>query len=90
MKDLAGRINVHLEAHEADEEWNRQEWTDRQGRTSKLSKLWNAGAHARGRWVYVTYVSYQGRFNLSREQAERYLAWLDEGNRGQHFMAFHE
>lgn len=90
MKELAKRINAHLKAHEADDDWNKYEYVDRKGRLSRLSKLYSANATAAGRWVYVVYVSYQGRSHLSRDEAERYLAWLDEGNRGQHFQALRE
>lgn len=48
-----------------------------------LHKFYCAGAHAGGRWVYVTNLSFQGHHaTLLREDAEKYLAWLDAGNNG--------
>ena len=41
------------------------------------NKLHGARAYASGRWVYVIYVSYQGRSHLTKTDAEAYLRWLD-------------
>lgn len=52
-----------------------------------LTRYWNAGSSASGRWVYVRYIAYQGSSNLSRDEAMRYLEWLDAGNVGRHYAA---
>jgi hypothetical protein len=49
---------------------------------------YNAFAQAGGRFVYVTYITYQGSRHLTRDEAVRYLAWLDAGNVGHHHEAF--
>lgn len=44
-----------------------------------------ANAFVSGRYVSVMYISFQGPNQLTREEAEAYLAWLDAGNVGTHF-----
>lgn len=83
--EIAERINVHLKTAEADREWNEY---DHRGMI--LSKLYHAHASAgkskTAKYVHVVYVSYQGRTRLSKADAESFLAWLDEGNRGTHYQ----
>jgi hypothetical protein len=69
MKELAAKIDAYLKRFEAE----------------KKMKLYMAGAVQSGRFVYVRYVSYQGVGHLSREQAEKYLAFLEQGGIGQHY-----
>lgn len=47
----------------------------------------NASAYATGRFVYITYISYQRASHLTKEQAVRYLKLLDAGYVGRHFEA---
>lgn len=88
--EIAERIKAHLKAAEADEGWNWYERETRDGSLERTSRFYNARCWRGGRWILVVYVSYQGRTPLTREEAERYLAWLDAGNRGRHFEAFRE
>ena len=47
-------------------------------------------AYASGGWVIISYVRYHPRTSLRKQDAERYLAWLDAGNTGRHFEAFRD
>ena len=85
MKEIASRINAHLKRFEADPKINAAKSCG--GSASRLHPYWHAGSCAYGRFVYVTYVSYQGQSNLTKTQAENYLAWLDAGNVGTHYGA---
>jgi hypothetical protein len=82
-EELAARIYAHLVAAEADADWNSYESSS----GMNLSHLFGARAWStkRGKYVYVTYVAYQGNNRLSRGDALAYLEWLDAGNRGRHF-----
>ena len=83
MSEIGVRINAHLNRFEADPVINALH----EVRGSRLSPYWHVGAAQSGRFVYVTYVSYQGQTHLTKEQAEKYLAWLDAGNVGRHYEA---
>lgn len=81
LAEIAALIHQHLKRIEA---------------TPKLSKpkpkrhlhpYWLSSAHASGRFVYVTYVHYQGASHLTRDEAIIYLAWLDKGYVGKHWEA---
>jgi hypothetical protein len=50
---------------------------------------WNASAVASGRFVYISCVSYQGSTHLTKDQAEKYLDWLRQGNVGAHWKALY-
>ena len=94
MKEIAERINAHLKRFEADPEIN-TEITYHSNRTGKQEsaghRFYYAGAYYhRGPKVSVTYISYQGHSNLSKDEALRYLEWLDAGNVGRHYEAFEE
>lgn len=82
LRQIADRINVHLKAMEGNPEVNRREESH-----SRLLPYWYSGAHAAGRYVGVTYVSFQGTSHLSKSEASIYLAWLDSGRRGKHWEA---
>ena len=79
LADIASEIDKHLKRFEADPQINK---TDKYG-----SRFFWARSGASGRYVYVTYVSYQGDTHLSREEAEKYLEKLNEGFIGRHFEA---
>lgn len=85
LAELGELIDAHLKRFEAADEKKHPKDSDRR-------HFWQAGAHAAkgARFVYVRYISYQGSSHLTREQATRYLAWLDAGNVGRHFEAFRE
>ncbi len=72
LKDIAHCIAVHLESME---------------RKCKLAgrdlpQYYFANAWRAGNKVGIRYISYQGISLLSKEQAVKYLKWLDEGNEG--------
>lgn len=79
MKQIAGRIDAHLRRIEADPKLNKRLWP---GKDFRL--LFMSGCCAGGSRISVCYVSYQGRSSLTRDEATRYLAWLDAGNVGRH------
>lgn len=79
LTEIAQRINAHLKRFEADPFVNAP---DARG----LRHYYNAGARRGGKWVMVRYISYHGWSNLSREQAADYLAALDAGFVGTHYV----
>lgn len=83
MKEIGKRIDKHLRRFEADPKIN----IDRSPEKTGLRDYYKAGAHGEGRWVWVTYVAYQGNRTLSKADALKYLAWLDAGNVGRHYKA---
>lgn len=84
-KEIAARINEYLRRFENDPEISNYE---HDGRT--LKRYFNSWANSAGRWVNVTYISYQGRVSLTKNEALRYLKWLDAGNVGRHYEALRE
>jgi len=82
LEALAARINTHLTRLEADAAWNVRPGGGR--------RLYLAHARRAGNRIAVTYVSYQGRSTITRDEAERYLAKLDGGFKGRHFEALRE
>lgn len=80
LQEIAAQIDAHLTRFERDPKTNP---VDPKYHTMPF---YCASAHAppRARTVAVVYVAYQGDRKLDREQAERYLAWLDAGNVGTH------
>lgn len=86
LREIAARISAHLKRFEADKTINAVD----PSRKMAIPPYHQAGAVASGRWVYVRYVSFQGNANLSRSDAERYLAWLDAGNVGTHYACWRD
>lgn len=82
LTEIAKRINGHLTRFEADPKINVR------NATYQTQPYYHAGAYRAGAYVQVWYVSYQGKTNLKRDEAVRYLAWLDAGNVGSHYTAF--
>jgi hypothetical protein len=78
LTEIARRIDAYLKRFEADPAINIL--TCRR----YIHPYWKAGAYQTGRYVGIKYVSFQGAFNLTREEAEKYLDWLDAGNIGRH------
>ncbi len=88
VKDIAARINAHLQRFEADPEVNRYQCpTPEQTEGSALRPYYHARAWALGGYVRVTYISYQGSSSLTKANAGKYLAWLDAGHEGRHYEA---
>lgn len=87
LSEIAYKITGHLHRFQADPKINVSR--SHRGHSGTVP-YWNAGAHAAGRYVAVTYVSYQGTSHLTKSEAERYLAWLEAGNVGTHYVAFAE
>ena len=81
LTEIAARIDAHLKRFESSLKIN----PPAEGYGSEL--YYDARAYVGGRWVYVSYVSYQDNSNLSKADAERYLAWMDAGNIGRHWEA---
>ncbi len=79
LPEIAARINAHLKRLEGDKEYNVPK------SAKGISPLFMAGCAAGRGWVYITYVSFQGTVRVRRPVAEAYLAWLDAGNKGQHY-----
>lgn len=80
LTEIAERINAHLKRFEADPDINH-----RDGRPGGLQPYYKANARRTGRFVRVTYVSFQGHPTLTRDEALAYLAWLDAGHVGRHW-----
>lgn len=83
LAQLADRIHAHLKRLESDDTVN-------VSRDGKRKLFWCSGARASGNRVFCTYVSYQGKTSLTRDEATRYLAKLDAGVVGRHFEALRE
>ncbi len=79
LEAVANQINAHLKRFASDPEINRVTKYD-------TTPYYFPMAVRSGRYVTVRYVSYHGNSALTREEAERYLAWLDAGNIGKHFQ----
>lgn len=79
LAQVADRIHAHLKRLEAaqPEESRNGEYT---GRT-----FYGPSAVQAGAYVSVSYVTYQGRTNLTRQEAVAYLSALDNGFEGRHF-----
>ncbi len=71
LTETAARISAHLKDFEADDGINRSK---RQGAYLGTKPYYYANAIRLGRFVGVCYVSYQGRTNITRQEAEAYLA----------------
>jgi hypothetical protein len=82
LREIAQRIDAHLDRFEADPKINKV--------VHGMRSYYYAGARVAGRWVSVAYISFQGPSSLDRERALRYLAWLDAGNIGRHYEAERE
>lgn len=81
LTETAAKIDAYLRLMEVDSKRNKRP-------NGEGVRFWNAGALRGGRFVMVCYIRYQGWRSLTREEAERYLAWLDAGNYGKHTDAF--
>jgi hypothetical protein len=91
--DLAGRIQDYLWRFEADpvinEGYRMQDGT-RVPDPHGLCDYYHAQARNTQHRVWIKYIAYHGHSTLTIEEASQYLAWLDEGNVGEHHQAFRE
>ena len=74
IKEVAKKIDAHLKRLEA-----------LQPKDMEHKKLYSSACTVAGRYASVWYVSYQGQHNMTREVAEAYLKYLDDGGTGNHF-----
>jgi hypothetical protein len=82
-KELGERIQVHLARFEADPQIN--EARERPGSGGmKLPFLFEARAFGERKYVYVQYKLNHGFGQITKDEAARYLRWLDQGNVGRH------
>lgn len=77
LTQVAAAIDAHLRRFEADPAINVVQRTGQK-------RFFRAGAVQSGRFVYVTYISYQRQSHLTRTEAMRYLRALDRGYTGKH------
>jgi hypothetical protein len=82
LREIAEALRAHLERMEGNPSIN----TVMHG----AKRFYYASAWVAGRYVGVRYISYQGNSNLTRADAECYLAWLDGGGEGRHYEALRE
>jgi hypothetical protein len=79
LQEIADRIDAHLRRFESDPKINVVD------PTYKTKRYYCVGARRAGSYVSVCYVSYQGSRNITKADAEKYLAWLDACNVGPHY-----
>jgi hypothetical protein len=78
LQDIAARIDAHLKRFENNPKIN----VPSAGNT--LHPYYWARAWAAGSRVGVVYITFQGPTYLTKVDAERYLAWLDDRHVGSH------
>lgn len=79
LDEIASRILAHLKRFEADKKINASKY----GVPYYMVNAYRAGTR-----VGVAYVAYQYHSKLKKADAEAYLAWLDAGNVGTHYVFF--
>ena len=82
LDTTATRIAAHLRRFEDDPEHNAP--TGVAGHTP-MHPYYHPSAYRGGRYVMVSYMSYQGYTPLSKVEALAYLDWLDHGGVGTHY-----
>ena len=88
-KQIAHAIDGYLKMFEADPNINvRRVLVDGEWQVAPTGKgvgqYYFAHAVAHGRFVRITYISYQGSRALTKAEAATYLTWLQAGNVGTH------
>lgn len=86
LVEIAQRIAAHLTRFEADKGPRGVNWWH-DGKVNGTRPFFMTGAAKSGRYVGVSYVSYQGPTYLTKAEAARYLAALDAGFVGRHYEA---
>lgn len=81
LAEIAARITVHLERFETDSTINMV------NPKTNLRPYYCASVGVSGTRVFVGYVAYQGQSSLKKDEAIKYLEWLDAGNVGKHWTA---
>ncbi|MFN0314757.1 MAG: hypothetical protein ACKVQA_06955 [Burkholderiales bacterium] len=82
ITEMATRIYTHLKRFEADPAINAVQ------DTTRLKPYFQVNAYRSGRYLGVSYASFQGRSYLTKAQAAEYLAALDSGFVGTHRQVF--
>ena len=77
LDEIARRIDSHLRRFADDPAIARPD--------GRVTKYWFPNARHAGARVMIKYISYQFEHSLTKQEAWRYLAWLDAGNVGRHF-----
>lgn len=90
LTEIASRIQAHLNRFENDPTIASKEWTDSKGEVRQLTLFWETRAYRGGSRCVVRYVGYQHASSLTKDEAERYLDWLNAGNVGRHHEALRE
>jgi hypothetical protein len=85
VNEIGKKIHAHLKRFERDPVINVRKSVEYG--TVPYYNVYARGSGKTGKYVYITYISYQGHVRLSRDDAEKYLAWLEAGNVGRHFEA---
>lgn len=81
---IVAKIDAHLKRIEHDQKLNPPD------PVYKVRRFYGANAWLENyNSVRLVYVSYQGHSNLTRDDAARYLVWLDAGNVGTHHTLEH-
>lgn len=79
LTEVGKRIDAHLKRFERNPKLNPVT------KGFGTHRFYMAGASRGGSRVSVRYVSYQGATSMTRDEALKYLAWLDAGNVGRHY-----
>lgn len=87
LSETAMRINEHLTRFARTPAIASKKWIDGKGEERDLSLYWNPICFRAGPRAKVRYVSYQDESSLTKDEAERYLEWLNAGNVGRHYDA---
>lgn len=82
LAEIAKGIDAHLKRFEHDPTINVP------GAGTTLHPYYWARSWPAGSRVGIIYITFQGPDYLTKADAERYLAWLDEGHVGSHREAF--
>lgn len=86
LTEIADRIHAHLQRFANDKKVN--SFTPEQvalcPSLKGLRPYYNPNAVRSGRYVWITYISYQGGVSLTKGEALRYLEALDNGFIGRH------
>ena len=80
MKELGDRIEAHLKRFESDPAINVVNLE------SRSRDYYYAYTVSGRKYIRIRYILYHPEYTLTREEAEAYLAWLDAGNVGQHYV----
>lgn len=79
LDEIAQRISVHLRRFEVDDKINARH------SKYKTTPYYKASAFKYGRYVKIRYILYQSGSSISKDDAIKYLEWLDAGGVGKHF-----